>query len=100
MARRIWRRGAAVVTSFPRELSERLDRLDQAVDAIALEVERIGEGQRFVTRVMSEGGKAIGSGAAPPRRVPAPAPPRPPLGGAGRLFAGRGRGRVCPSPPP
>ena len=31
----------------------RLDRIEQAVDAIALEVERISEGQRYVTKVMS-----------------------------------------------
>jgi hypothetical protein len=32
----------------------RIDRLGQAVDAIALEVERIGEGQRFVTQLLAE----------------------------------------------
>jgi septation ring formation regulator EzrA len=60
-ARRIWRRGTAALASLPRELMDRLDqldqsvnRLDQSVDSIAVEVERIGEGQRFVTRLMSE----------------------------------------------
>ena len=53
-ARRIWRRGGAVMTALPRELMDRITRLDQAVDSIAVEVERIGEGQRFVTRVLSE----------------------------------------------
>lgn len=32
------------------EGDERLARLEQAVDSIALEIERIGEGQRFLTR--------------------------------------------------
>ena len=32
----------------------RLDRLEQAVDAIALEVERISETQRFTTKLLSE----------------------------------------------
>jgi hypothetical protein len=32
----------------------RLDRLNQAVDAIAEEVERIGEGQRFVTQLLAQ----------------------------------------------
>jgi hypothetical protein len=69
-ARRIWKRGAPVVnTAFPPELSERLDRLDQSMDSIAIEVERIGEGQRFVTRVMSENGRALGAGAAQPIEV-------------------------------
>jgi hypothetical protein len=53
-ARRIWRRGAAAVTALPQEMMDRLTRLDQAVDAIAVEVERIGEGQRFMTRVLAE----------------------------------------------
>jgi hypothetical protein len=34
---------------------ERFNRLEQAVDAIAVEIERIGEAQRFQTRLMSEG---------------------------------------------
>jgi hypothetical protein len=63
-ARRIWRRSAAVVTSLPRELAERLSRLEHAVEATALEVERIGEGQRFLTRLFTEGegARAIGGG--------------------------------------
>jgi hypothetical protein len=32
----------------------RLSRLEHAVDAIALEVERISEGQRFTTNLLSE----------------------------------------------
>jgi hypothetical protein len=67
-ARRIWRRSAAVVTSFPREIADRLSRMEQAVEATAVEVERIGEGQRFLTRLFTEGegAKAIGVGAAQP----------------------------------
>jgi hypothetical protein len=53
-ARRIWRRSAAAVSALPQEMMDRLTRLDQAVDAIAVEVERIGEGQRFMTRVLAE----------------------------------------------
>ena len=53
-SRRLWRRGGAAMAALPRELMERLTRLDQAVDSIAVEVERIGEGQRFVTRVLTE----------------------------------------------
>ena len=39
------------VTRLP---DARLDRLEQAVDAIALEVERISETQRFTTKLLSE----------------------------------------------
>jgi hypothetical protein len=39
---------------IPSGVSAQLDQLNQAVDAIALEVERISEGQRFTTRLLSE----------------------------------------------
>jgi hypothetical protein len=48
----------------PRELSTinvRLERIEAAVDAIALEVERISESQRFTARLQSE---------RPPPRLP------------------------------
>jgi len=34
--------------------SRRLERLEQGMDAIAIEIERVSEGQRFVTRLLSE----------------------------------------------
>ena len=43
---------------LPHDIVERFTQIDQAVESIAVEVERIGEGQRFVTRVLSEGGPA------------------------------------------
>jgi hypothetical protein len=33
---------------------ERLARVEQAVESIALEIERIGEGQRYVTKLLNE----------------------------------------------
>ncbi len=33
---------------------ERIARIEQAVDAIAIEVERIAEGQRFTTKLLAE----------------------------------------------
>lgn len=51
-ARRMDRRpGQAQISN---EVSAQLSQLTQAVDAIALEVERISEGQRFTTRLLSE----------------------------------------------
>jgi hypothetical protein len=38
----------------PGAFDDRLSHLEQSVDAVAIEVERIGEGQRFMTRVMTE----------------------------------------------
>jgi hypothetical protein len=37
----------------------RLARIEQSVDAIALEVERISEGQRFTTKLLSENSRAL-----------------------------------------
>jgi len=51
-ARRMDRRGGAA--QIPNEISTQLTHLNQAVDAIALEVERISEGQRFTARLLSE----------------------------------------------
>ena len=73
MARRIWRRGVATITQLPAELAERLTRIEQGMDAVAMEVERIGEGQRYMARVFAEDGsmRAIGAGAAEPVEVKA-----------------------------
>ncbi|HVF38881.1 MAG TPA: hypothetical protein VM939_03200 [Gemmatimonadaceae bacterium] len=35
-------------------LEQRLMRIEQAVDAIAVEMERVGEGQRFVTKLLAD----------------------------------------------
>jgi hypothetical protein len=51
-ARRMDRRGSG--PQVPTDLSNQIGQLNQAVDAIALEVERISEGQRFTTRLLSE----------------------------------------------
>jgi hypothetical protein len=56
-ARRIWRRSATAVAALPQEIIERFTQIDQAVESIAVEVERIGEGQRFITRVLSDQGR-------------------------------------------
>jgi hypothetical protein len=68
-ARRLWKRGSTVIAPVPREVTERLEQMGQAVESIALEVERIGEGQRFLTKVMSEQTRQLGAGAAQPIQV-------------------------------
>lgn len=45
-------------------IEERLNRIEQAIDSIAIETERISEGQRFTTRLLSE---APRQPATPPR---------------------------------
>jgi hypothetical protein len=37
---------------------QRLARVERAVESIAIEVERIGEGQRYVTKLLNESTKA------------------------------------------
>jgi hypothetical protein len=55
ISRIFWKRG-----SMPRHMAQlpdntqRLERMEQAIDSIAIEMERVSEGQRFVTRLLSE----------------------------------------------
>ena len=69
-ARSIWKRTTARAgAAFPdaAEAVRRLAGLEQAVDAIAVEIERISEGQRYVTKIFSEsnGVPALGAGERP-----------------------------------
>jgi hypothetical protein len=52
-ARRIWR-GGKRASAFDFDSSPRLQRMEQAIESIAIEVERIGEAQRFTTKLLSE----------------------------------------------
>ena len=56
-AERIARRPSA--GSIPIDVAQRLERMEHSIDSIAIEVERISEGQRFTTKLLAE-------------RVPAP----------------------------
>ncbi len=53
IARRI-DRGTPVAAPISREVRDQLQQISQSVDAIAIEVERISEGQRFTTKVLTE----------------------------------------------
>ena len=70
-AKRILRRGIQQggVSGLSADAAQRLERIEQSIDAIALEIERVSEGQRFVTKLLSESQHlpAIGAG-----RVPEP----------------------------
>lgn len=61
-ARRLWRKSAVTLSMTP-ELTQRLDSIDRAVEATAVEIERVGEGQRFVTQLLA-------SRAAEPAQIP------------------------------
>ncbi|HET7585838.1 MAG TPA: hypothetical protein VFK13_13060 [Gemmatimonadaceae bacterium] len=53
-SRRLEQRGST--GSLAAADAARLERMEQAIDAIAVEVERIAEGQRFTTKLLSERG--------------------------------------------
>lgn len=53
LARSIERKAQAG-SSLPSEIEARLERMEHAIESIAIEVERISEGQRFTTRLLAE----------------------------------------------
>jgi len=59
-ARTIWKKAnkPGLPPSAFTETAQRLERLESAVDTIAVEIERISEGQRFVTKLLSEAAPA------------------------------------------
>jgi hypothetical protein len=56
-------RNEAQSAALPQETAERLKHLEQSVDALALGVERVGEAQRYQTKILDEKRKG-----APPRK--------------------------------
>jgi hypothetical protein len=80
-ARLMWRRATHPAPHRDTETAQRLARLETAVDTIAIEVERVAEGQRFLTRILAEPATAprldVGGRAEQPELVrasPAPGP--------------------------
>ena len=58
-ARKVWNlRDSSSSSVQSSSMSDhRLERIEQAIDAVAVEVERIAEGQRFVTKLLSDRGQ-------------------------------------------
>jgi len=55
VARMLWKRANnPPVPRLDAETQERMRRLESAVDTVAIEVERISEGQRFMTKLLSD----------------------------------------------
>ncbi|HUQ80108.1 MAG TPA: hypothetical protein VM076_03160 [Gemmatimonadaceae bacterium] len=69
IARRIERgvSGGHDSQALPNDVPARLERMEQAIDAIAVEVERIAEGQRFQSKLMA-GREAVATERALARR--------------------------------
>lgn len=55
-AKRLEHRGAPPAIA-PADVTDRLERIERAVESVAIEVERISEGQRFVTKVLADRGE-------------------------------------------
>jgi hypothetical protein len=49
--------------AIPVELAAQIERMEHAIDSIAIEVERISEGQRFTTKLLAERNNGGASGA-------------------------------------
>jgi hypothetical protein len=55
LSRRLWLKDSSrSVPQSSHDTDMRLERIEQAIDAMSVEVERISEGQRFVTKLLSE----------------------------------------------
>ena len=77
ISRFLWKRGSMPKqVAAPAADTQRLERMEQAIDSIAIEMERVSEGQRFVTRILSEGRGALGEGQRPAQPIGVPAAER------------------------
>ncbi len=72
ISRALWKRGSVRPVVQPIDHTQRLERMEQAIDSIAIEMERVSEGQRFVTRIMSEN-RSVGEGQQVAQPLPLPA---------------------------
>jgi chaperonin cofactor prefoldin len=65
-----WRRAKARFARGAPDESGRIDQLQNSVDAIAVEIERISEGQRYVSKVLNEGAQQPVATAAQKEAIP------------------------------
>jgi pilus assembly protein TadC len=62
MRRRRKKRRTAEPAMIPgADSTERLERLERGMESIAIEIERVSEGQRFVTKLLSESAQPVGA---------------------------------------
>jgi len=59
IARAYARRLESTAAGVAPDVTLRLQRMEEAIDSIAIEVERISEGQRFTTKLLAERGTAV-----------------------------------------
>lgn len=56
LVRRARRKGESDTPALADDYTDRLTNIERSVDAVATEIERVGEGQRFMTRFFAEHG--------------------------------------------
>lgn len=68
MMLKMWLNHRERISGQPRVKADdgRLERLEQAVEAIAIEIERVSEGQRFVTKMLADRAGDLPQGEAVP----------------------------------
>jgi hypothetical protein len=67
--RRLWNRDSGSENPSSASTDHRLERIEQAIDAMAVEVERVAEAQRFMTKLLSDrAGERVGIPASQSRR--------------------------------
>ena len=91
ITRRLWRRPAKDAPTAPamEAIANRLERLEHAMDTVAVEIERVSESQRFVAKVLVERPSA-----APAQRSPEADPAL----GEAKPFLALGAGPIEPIP--
>lgn len=56
--RYLWKRTSRLPAPAPRIESDRLQRIEEAIDTMAVEIERMSEAQRFTAKLLLERGSA------------------------------------------
>lgn len=69
VTRYVWRRTSRIPTAAPRLEDDRLQRIEEAIDTMSVEIERMSEAQRFTAKLLLERGSI--PEAAPNAQVPA-----------------------------
>lgn len=69
LSRRFIERPPTQVVSVSSDVTARLERIEQAVEAVAIEVERIAEAQRFSAKLLAERGLSSAQSVATERQV-------------------------------
>ena len=71
-ARYVWKRTTRATLPAQRADNDRLQRIEEAVDTIALEIERMSEAQRFTAKLLLERGAEAAQAQVAQPKIPEP----------------------------